>query len=236
MPLAPTGSVVAILDVDKSVHGGKRPRSEVHPRSDLPSATNPAKPRTVESLSTRQDIIELAREARGLRRRKFVKTHPGLFLLARPDDEGDDYDDDDEMEFDTVAVPLSGGDQQVVHEWLALPLQWPSDAAPGHRLSLGRAPGCDLVIRMSFVSKMHAYIELVPGESLSVGDHRSANGTRHNGRAIEPNERVPLALGDWLKIGTLSLQLVDAERLHRALNSAAFAAWEVEVAASLGAQ
>ena len=38
-----------------------------------------------------------------------------------------------------------------------------------------------------------------------------------------------------LKIGTLSLQLVDTERLHRALNSAAFAAWEVDVAASRGA-
>ncbi len=180
--------------------------------------------------------MDLAREARRLRRRTFVKAHPGLFLLARPDDEVDDYGSHDEMEFDTVAVPLSGDEQRVAHEWLVLPLQWPSDAAPGHRLSLGRAPGCDLVIRMSFVSKMHAYIELGPGEMLSAGDHRSANGTRHNGRAIEPNERVPLAVGDWLKLGTLSLQLVDAERLHRALNSAAFAAWEVEVAANLGAK
>ena len=189
----------------------------------------------MESASSRLDIVALAAEARSLRRRKFVKAHPGLFLLARPDDDGNDYDDDDEMEFDTVAVPLSGGDQQVVHEWLALPLLWPRDAAAGHRLSLGRAPGCDLVIRMSFVSKMHAYIELGADGALSVGDHRSANGTRHNGRVIEPNERVPLAIGDWLKIGTLSLQLVDAERLHRALNSAAFAAWEVDVAASRGA-
>jgi hypothetical protein len=189
----------------------------------------------VESLSSRQEVIALAREARSLRRRKFVQTHTHLYLLSRPDEEGDeDYDDDDEMEFDTVAVPLSDADDAVVHEWIALPLAWPSDAAEGHRLSLGRAPGCDLVIRMSFVSKMHAYIQLGADGALSVGDHRSANGTRHNGRALLPNERVPLTVGDWLKIGTLSLQLVDAERIHRALNSAAFAAWEVDIARSQG--
>jgi hypothetical protein len=182
----------------------------------------------MEVPESRQEIIALAQVARRLRRRPFAKAHPGLFLLARPDEDGD-FDDADEMAFDTVAVSVDDFVDQGLNEWLALPLIWPADASPGHRLSIGRAPGCDMVIRMPFVSKMHAYIQLGPDDALAVGDHRSANGTRHNGRALGPNDRAPLVLGDWVQLGLLPLQLVDASRLHEALNSAAFTAWEADV-------
>ncbi len=182
----------------------------------------------MEVPDSRQDIMALAQVARRLRRRPFVKAHAGFFLLARPDEDGD-FDHDDGMGFDTLAVSVDDYEDPGVNEWLALPLVWPEDASPRHRLSIGRARGCDLVIRMPFVSKMHAYIQLGPDDTLAVGDHRSANGTRHNGRALAPNERASLAVGDWVQLGSLALQLVDASRLHQALNSAAFTAWEADV-------
>ncbi|MGH1340938.1 MAG: FHA domain-containing protein [Nannocystales bacterium] len=186
-----------------------------------------------DTLVSCTEITALAREARSRTQLQFAEGFPVLFLLARPDTDVDEFGEDD-MDFDTVAVPAGGSDEQAVQEWFALPLTWPTNTDTGGRLSIGRANGCDLVVRRSFISKMHAFVQRGPGDKLCVGDHRSANGTWVNGQRVRPNQRLALELGDQVKLGILTFRLVDAEHVHRALTSVAFATWEVAAAKANG--
>jgi hypothetical protein len=88
------------------------------------------------------------------------------------------------------------------------------------RFSVGRARNCDVVLRFASVSKLHAH--LLPGTArggapLMVVDERSKNGTRLNGRALEPGEPVAVHFNDTLRFGALDVQFVDAGTLYDVL-------------------
>jgi hypothetical protein len=67
-------------------------------------------------------------------------------------------------------------------------------------VSVGRAGNNDLVIGVETISKLHAYFTY-EGEGWRLTDHRSTNGTRLNGKPIEPGQGAPLVDGDQLLIG-----------------------------------
>lgn len=69
-----------------------------------------------------------------------------------------------------------------------------------HMISVGRASNNDLVIPLGTISKLQAYF-LGEGESWSITDWHSTNGTRLNGKRLPPREPVPLESGAALSFG-----------------------------------
>jgi hypothetical protein len=95
------------------------------------------------------------------------------------------------------------------------------------RISLGRAPNCDIVLRVASVSKLHAHFLVKAGlakggwrgsahDLVDLGSH---NGTRVNGAAVTPQQAVPVGVGDLLQFGEVTAELIDAETLHAVLKS-----------------
>ncbi|MBS2017139.1 MAG: sigma 54-interacting transcriptional regulator [Deltaproteobacteria bacterium] len=66
---------------------------------------------------------------------------------------------------------------------------------------VGREPPADLVVPDDSVSRRHARI--LGGTPPEIEDLGSTNGTKVMGRALAPNERVPLAYGTVVELGTL---------------------------------
>ena len=73
---------------------------------------------------------------------------------------------------------------------------------------LGRGPDCDLRVDDDMVSRHHARFT-VSGDSVTVEDLKSTNGTHVNGQRI----RVPrgLGLGDTVQVGELRTRLVSPD-------------------------
>jgi hypothetical protein len=85
------------------------------------------------------------------------------------------------------------------------------------RFSIGRAPNCDVVIRMPSVSKVHAHILITGPTSYSLRDNDASNATYLNGRKLEARVAAPLLVGDAIALGALELEFVDAARLYQIL-------------------
>lgn len=70
--------------------------------------------------------------------------------------------------------------------------------------TIGRAPGCDLVLHDLAVSRRHARIESGPDGSLSVRDLGSRNKLGRAGRAFD---ELPFAPGETVRLGSIELTL-----------------------------
>jgi pSer/pThr/pTyr-binding forkhead associated (FHA) protein len=86
------------------------------------------------------------------------------------------------------------------------------------RLTIGRATNCDVVIRLAFVSKVHAHL-FIQGQQLTLRDNRASNFTFHNHRKLESGGSKAVKLGDVLSFGALDLELVDAARFYELLRA-----------------
>jgi hypothetical protein len=75
----------------------------------------------------------------------------------------------------------------------------------GQLLTLGRDPGCDLVLNDIKCSRRHAVIELTK-DGLQIRDTASSNGVYVNG---EKRERVALASGDEVSLGDVRLRVLE---------------------------
>ena len=74
--------------------------------------------------------------------------------------------------------------------------------ARGHRMTIGRAPGCDICLPDLGVSRRHCTIENL-GHHLEVVDLHSANGSYINGQPVEEGSLEP---GDKLALGPAVLE------------------------------
>jgi FHA domain len=83
-------------------------------------------------------------------------------------------------------------------------------------LFLGRASTCDVVIRDPSISKSHAVIE-PQGTHWRLRDNRSHNGTWHNGERLKEGERVELASGDVIVLGSYPVYFMRSEDLIKIL-------------------
>ena len=83
-------------------------------------------------------------------------------------------------------------------------------------LFLGRASTCDVIIRDASISKTHAVIEPAP-DGWYIRDNRSRNGTFKNQLRLKDGERVPLASGDLIVLGSYPLYFLLSTDLFRLL-------------------
>jgi pSer/pThr/pTyr-binding forkhead associated (FHA) protein len=72
-------------------------------------------------------------------------------------------------------------------------------------MTIGRAPGCAIVVDDTFVSQIHARVYSQP-DGLHVEDLGSTNGTFHNGEPV--SGPVPLTPGDRIAVGGTTLELL----------------------------
>jgi hypothetical protein len=162
------------------------------------------------------DYLELARS---LNRPEFVAKHAGHFLLKRPKHDSELPVASSRFDFATVVTAVDI--DPLAREWQVLPVVKRPDNPFPERMTVGRAVNCDLVLRVPFVSKVHAHILRGADGGFSLHDNRPSRATFHNKRKLEPGETLPLKVGDSIGFGSLEVEFVDAGRLHDVLRAEA---------------
>jgi hypothetical protein len=142
----------------------------------------------------------------------FIARAGGPFLVI-----GQIPNEEDPFAFDTrsnrIARMLSGDVMANASRIIALRK---ADRSPYSALiSVGRARNCDVVLRVSTVSKLHAQFIVEDGWQLV--DRESVNSTEVNGERLRPHEPVPLNPGDRIKFGAIECLFANAALLFRAL-------------------
>lgn len=92
----------------------------------------------------------------------------------------------------------SGKARETVEDAGAIGL-FPLPREPGRLVSLGRSAGNDVVVRSGEISKVHCFLQRGPG-GWEIKDAGSANGTRHNGAEMVPDQWVSLSDADVILI------------------------------------
>ncbi len=87
------------------------------------------------------------------------------------------------------------------------------------RLSVGRAPNCDVVVRYPFVSKLHAHFLRSSEGNLRLMCLKSRTSLYVNGRLLPEGESVPVRENDVVAFGTLELTLMSALSFYEVLRS-----------------
>jgi pSer/pThr/pTyr-binding forkhead associated (FHA) protein len=83
------------------------------------------------------------------------------------------------------------------------------------RISIGRAPNCDIVIRENSVSKLHGHFREVSLEAAEFTDLRSVNGSRINGMMIAAGLPTIVRSLDEITLGRVHLKVMTAADLYR---------------------
>jgi hypothetical protein len=159
-------------------------------------------------------------------RQEFEDRYPQLFLVRIPASPNE-VTPGARVEFHTMAnAPIfpmgtrtqpAAAEAGIIHpiEPVVLPLM----KDPGHpfpdRISVGRAPNCDIVIREHSVSKLHGHFREVTMDSAEFTDSRSANGSRVNGATVPPGAPVVLRSLDEILLGRVRLRVMTAADLYR---------------------
>lgn len=166
------------------------------------------------TISAVMSTLELVELARTVSREAFLAKVPSRFLVM-----GIGIDGQRPMRFTTQVLQVS--ERSTTDEQLnVLPLVKSANNPYADRLSIGRARNCDLMIRDSGVSKLHALI-WIDNDTFTLMDVGSQNGTFLNGRKLTPNEASPLARNDELSFGSVPATFMDAAGVHSILKTAA---------------
>jgi hypothetical protein len=107
------------------------------------------------------------------------------------------------------------------HFCLPLRKRAAAEALYPDRISVGRAPNKDIVLRHVSVSKFHGWFEMDDEGSFYIADAGSKNATHVNGQAIVSREPTPIAPGDILHFGSVECLLCSPRTLWTALSGIA---------------
>ena len=153
-----------------------------------------------------------------LARSAFAARFPGCFLLKRPRRDAAVESSPNRFGFATITAKIEI--DPFAREWEIVSV----DKRPGNpfpeKVSIGRATNCDVVLRVPFVSKVHAYVLRGGNGAFTLQDNRPSNPTFHNQEKLAPGESRSLKVGDSIGFGQLEFEFVDAERLHDILQLA----------------
>ena len=153
-------------------------------------------------------------------RQAFIRGHEGLFLWnvaaseARPQKAAAAGQF---LSFNTSFVNRADLENAGMREFAILPVLKRDDNAFSDRISLGRAPNCDMVLRLSYISKLHAHFTL-RGGLWHLSDAGSANGTSVNGKQLRTGESMAVKVGDDVQFGSAEFRLTDAGLLYDVIN------------------
>ena len=103
-------------------------------------------------------------------------------------------------------------------EWQVAPIKKREGNPFPDRISIGRAPNCDIVIRLPSISKVHAHIVIADG-LYSLVDNGAANSTFVNRTKLQNKVAVPVRFGDKITLGPVDFEFVDAKRLYHILRT-----------------
>jgi hypothetical protein len=76
------------------------------------------------------------------------------------------------------------------------------------KISVGRAPICDVVLPFSALSKVHAYVQEESADNWLVSDAGSRNGTLVNGVRLASTQSARLKDGTTLRFGDVTARFV----------------------------
>jgi tetratricopeptide (TPR) repeat protein len=153
--------------------------------------------------------------AASLTRREFAQNFPFPFLLeigGRLRASSHDRADEEtqvgrRVEAVDDAPPVASADEPFI-----LPLRKVATAVPSS-ITLGRAKTNDVIVRDSFVSKVHAFFRNADGR-WELADAGSRNGTWIASRRLDAKgEAVPVRSGDVLTFGRVAFFFLDATGL-----------------------
>lgn len=169
------------------------------------------------------DTIETYREQLKLGRVTFELAHPHPFLLMRKS--GEELHKPTPR-FATLWAPMapmtspppaSANDLSDLLIFAVRPC--PGSFFP-RLISIGRGEQCDVSIPDGRISRLHLSIEHAPAsKEYWLFDADSRNGTKLNGRNVAKGERVKLAFGDTIKLGSLWLEFASAAMVFERLQS-----------------
>ena len=164
-----------------------------------------------------QDVTEYLRKARALSAEAFRQLHPHYFLYKHSKQVRDTGQSEQDIDYATRTLSLSFDPLPALSQLVEVRKN-PHNPFPD-RITIGRATNCDVVLRLGFVSKVHAHL-LIEGDKLTLRDNKASNFTFHNHRRMEAGSSRLIQLGDILSFGALDLELVDATRLYEILRAA----------------
>lgn len=158
------------------------------------------------------DVSSLRRDADRASETQFAERYPGCFFVAA--EEGHLDSGFATAIVDTTAATPKTSEPEILDVYAL-------QKAPGNpysdRISVGRAKNCDVVVRDSSVSKLHAHMRPTSDGNFEVVDSGSQNGTLLNGRALTAHQSERVFCGDTLRFGAIDLLLVDAPALYHLL-------------------
>jgi pSer/pThr/pTyr-binding forkhead associated (FHA) protein len=164
--------------------------------------------------------------ARKLDEEGFTRKFGSLFLLKAPSEVDDEWDEDIQYQTVFVKMPARGEDGEFFEDGAAFNASWrvvPVQKRRGNpfpdRISVGRAQNCDIVLRLSYISKLHAHFLCGPKGVMHLCEQRSSNGTRVNGQALRPGTRLKVSVGDTIGFGQLEAKLVGGTQFFEMLRA-----------------
>jgi hypothetical protein len=163
-----------------------------------------------------------------LSRVDFAFAHPYLFLVRTSGSRlavAGFSTDSLQVNFHTVIQPQRAPIARPSMDALATPdlpsdelLVFPLRKAPGNpfpeRISLGRAPNCDVSIRDGSISKLHGHFRDVTADSAVFVDGKSANGTRVDGSLVEAGTPCAITNQSRITFGRIRLDVLTAGQLY----------------------
>lgn len=150
---------------------------------------------------------------------EFAAKLTGFYLVKRPVRQKPADDAAPRTSYQYHTVLAQSNVDPFASEWAVAPVRKRPENPYPDRISIGRATNCDIVLRVPFISKVHAHVLCDPDGSFRLQDNEAPNSTFCNGRKLRPGVPVPLKSGDQVSFGSMDFELMDAEALYRVVRS-----------------